>query len=332
VRWKIAGGLCAALWTFAGGAGGASGDAGAAAAGNWFVPDAELGYALDPARPEINARGFRGPEVDAPKPPGAARVLVLGDSVAWDENSFVDRLLPELAALAGGEIELLNASVPGYTAWQERRYFERDLAELAPDLLLWQHCLNDHHRVLHQLDARGERLLTPEARRALDPPGGGPLGALLSWSWLATEWRRRSFARELESRGAPPWEWREDLCTAWREPSWVDWEAELAALRRALLAASPAAKLAVVSVPAGAQLEPRWSAAEAARQPQAWLREACARQATPLLDLLPVLESTGARSEELFRDGIHLTPRGHELAAEAIARFAERERLLALGG
>lgn len=326
VRWKVAGGFGGALRSFAGGAPASS----AGATGGWFAPDPELGYVLDPARPEINERGFRGAEVAQAREPGTLRVLVLGDSVAWDEGGFVDLLRPRLDELAGSHVELVNASVPGYTAWQERVYFERELAPLAPDLVIWQHCLNDHHRLLHQLDAHGERLLTPEARRALQPAGSGPLDALLSWSWLATEWRRRSFARDLEASGAPPWEWREDLCTAWREPSWASWEEELAALARAL---DPESRLMVVSIPIGAQLEPRWVAGDPlrARLPQQLLRAACARRGVPVLDLLPAFEATGepgTRGDALFQDGIHLTERGHSLAADELARFLDRERLL----
>ena len=41
------------------------------------------------------------------------------------------------------------------------------------DLVVLQHCLNDNHRLLHQVGPDGGRLYTPEARRAMVAGGGG---------------------------------------------------------------------------------------------------------------------------------------------------------------
>ena len=57
---------------------------------NWVICDVELGYRLNPERPNINSRSVRHEEIVLPKPEGLYRIIVLGDSVPWDKDGFVD--------------------------------------------------------------------------------------------------------------------------------------------------------------------------------------------------------------------------------------------------
>src|SRR5688500_12129701 len=52
---------------------------------NWVIYDNELGYRLNPDRPDINALSVRHDEITIPKPAGLFRILVLGDSIPWDQ-------------------------------------------------------------------------------------------------------------------------------------------------------------------------------------------------------------------------------------------------------
>ena len=106
--------------------------------GNWVIYDPELGYRLNPARPTINSRSIRGPDITVPKPSGVFRVVVLGDSIPAAQPGFVDELSDQLKRR--GVIEVINASTPGYTSYQELMFFKRYLVDTDPDLVIWAYC------------------------------------------------------------------------------------------------------------------------------------------------------------------------------------------------
>ncbi|MGH7151886.1 MAG: SGNH/GDSL hydrolase family protein [Planctomycetota bacterium] len=312
-RWRIEGGVLAALASVVGRRGPWAGSADAP-----LVPHGELGYVLNPTLPGVNSLGFRGPEVEPGPHPGIERLLVLGDSIAYGEGSFPDGLRDRLAR-GNGAVEVLNASVPGYTTHQERLFFERRLAPLASDRVLLQYCLNDHHRFLHHIAADGRRLLSPEARRG--PPGKDPgwFSFLAQRSYLLTEARRRLHLRRVAASSRGPWETRKDIAPAWRDESWPTFAAELAALRDAV--GAKAGRLLVAAFPIEEQLHPARlvSDREETLKPQRELARVCADVGLPLIDLFEDFRAAAERGERLFRDGIHLTEAGHALAAEALA-------------
>jgi hypothetical protein len=45
----------------------------------------------------------------------------------------------------------------------------------------------------------------------------------------------------------------------------------------------------------------------------------------PVLDLLPVLRSAGPGADLFFQYNVHLTPRGHEIVADALDAFLDRQ-------
>ena len=84
---------------------------------NWVISDSELGYRLNPNHDGVNSLSIRHEEIVVPKPRNTFRLIFLGDSVSFDRPGFVsytrDMLRKE------GSIEAINASVPGYTTYQE---------------------------------------------------------------------------------------------------------------------------------------------------------------------------------------------------------------------
>jgi hypothetical protein len=86
-----------------------------------------------------NSRGGRGREVDFAKPPGVARVVVLGDSQAWgygvgDDETIAAQLETLLAADARGRrTEVVNLGVSGYGTDQAFLKFLIDGLRYAPD-------------------------------------------------------------------------------------------------------------------------------------------------------------------------------------------------------
>ncbi len=172
----------------------------------WFAADPALGYRFNPRRSEVNALGIVHPEIPPGKLDGLERVIVLGDSVAQDEDSFVSLLREEIK----GRAEVINAAIPGYTTYQERLLLERYLLPLEPDVIVLQYCANDHHRFLHRFDPDSGMLFTEEARRVLLPEEGDPLGWLPRGSYLAfrvrfalLKWRTKGGATP--GRGRRTW-------------------------------------------------------------------------------------------------------------------------------
>jgi lysophospholipase L1-like esterase len=321
VRWHREGGLGSALSSFFHGRRGP----GSSGAGHALIPDEELGYRLNSARDEFNSLGVRHDELEIPKRSGRFRILVMGDSVAWDEPGFVSLIRDSLKE-PSSRVEVINASVPGYTTYQERVFLSRLIGPVAPDLVVVQYCLNDNHRFLHQLTEDGGWLLTQEARRALLPPGTGLLARFLRWSYLALEIRGRLVSPGPEDRSRPPWESLPDFCAAWKDDTWIDTRTHLLAMRE--LAASTSARLLVIAVPFEPQLDPGLLSrdSEGTLKPQRMLRALCAEAGVPFVDLHPAF--LARRGDTLYVDRVHLSPLGHEIAArELLERFAE-ERLL----
>ena len=84
----------------------------------------------------------------------------------------------------------------------------------------------------------------------------------------------------------------------------------------------------MVAVPYGEQLEQRFLDLDRAYtlKPQRLLAGICARTGVPLLDLFPAF--LRSRDRRLFKDEVHLTPAGHEVAASELVAFLQRERLV----
>lgn len=121
-----------------------------------FVPDSHMGYRLARnwigrhAQPEYsytirtNAWGWRGP---GPRPTATHRVLVVGDSVAFgqgvQDGKHTCDLVRNHFAEAGRDIDLLNASAPGYCLSNEVAVMEEFLPRYLPSLVVHVFCVND---------------------------------------------------------------------------------------------------------------------------------------------------------------------------------------------
>jgi lysophospholipase L1-like esterase len=294
----------------------------------FFIHDEELGYRLNPEMESFNALSFRGPEVPREKAPGVVRLLVVGDSVAWDQDGFATLLQRHLEERASGGFEVWNASVPGYTTHQERVFLERLALPVRPDVVVLEYCLNDHHRFLHRLTEDGGWLWTEEARAALLPEGDGLFARIARWSYLAFEIKKRRLARARDEGSLHPWESEPDFGPAWRPETWPAMREEIAAIHR--IARSAGAKLLVLAVPYEPQLDAGLLARERSYvlDPQSRLSAICAEEQIPFLDLEPTFEAHVREPDAapLFRDKVHLTPAGHALAERLLL-----ERLVAEG-
>lgn len=119
------------------------------------VADPELFYRQRPGLDTIyqgvpvrfNELGLRERPIGV-KPPGAARVLVLGDSVVFgwgvrEEDTFARRLETELSRGRGRPVETINSGVCSYNTVQEERFLERHGDALALDGVVLVYVEND---------------------------------------------------------------------------------------------------------------------------------------------------------------------------------------------
>lgn len=292
-----------------------------------FVRDPDLGFKLNPESKGVNSLGMQHNEVSVTKPSGTYRVLVIGDSVAFDHFGFVRMLSEELREVRGAPVEVINASIPGYTTYQELVFMKRDLMELNPDLVILQYCLNDNYEFLQYLDDSGRWLLTPEAWQAVGIDDEGLLASLTKSSHLL-ETVRVGIANLPTLTGAAfVWEKRPDFYAAWDDASWPATAAYLAEMKSLL--DSEGAQFMVVAVPWEPQLSAEALEKDRAYtlKPQTRLAEICRRIGAPMLDLHPVLSRH--REDHLYRDGIHLTERGHRFVANELLAFLRDHELTA---
>ncbi len=111
---------------------------------------AYLNYGLDPDHPQVNSLGYRGPEVNVPKPDGAYRIVALGGSTTYGlylpdwRQSYPHQLEAQLQqGLGHDNIEVINAGVLGYSSWESAVNLLLRIPDLEPDLLIIYHAIND---------------------------------------------------------------------------------------------------------------------------------------------------------------------------------------------
>lgn len=100
-------------------------------------------------RLRTNSEGLRAERsYRIPKPAGATRILLLGDSQAFgwgvsERQTVAARLEDRLEARDAGPVEVINAAVPGYNAYQEAALLERIGMAYEPDCVLVLFTSND---------------------------------------------------------------------------------------------------------------------------------------------------------------------------------------------
>jgi lysophospholipase L1-like esterase len=278
----------------------------------------------EPAR--INAQGLRGTERARPKPAGARRVLVLGDSVAFgllltDDAVTFPAALERALGEAGAPAECLNAGVAGWSTRQQRLYLAREGEGWQPDLVLVLFVLND---VTERTSGAATLAYT---RPPHLPAWLAESGIYLALHELAL---RRSLrgdspaARAHRERLTPYHLLLQSDSPPVRE-AWQGWWPEIEGIRR--WCEERALPLVLAAFPYALQVRD-----EGLDAPQRLLADYAARRGLAYLDLLPPLaqplRNGACVLDDLFLDGVHPSARGVELAARSTARFL-RERGLA---
>lgn len=283
-------------------------------------PDPDLIWRLKPfaAGPlKSNELGLRDDPLLADPDP---RILLLGDSVAWGDGVRDSAMaFPQVAEralrsrLPRRSVEIVNAAVPGYSTFQERRYLELRGLGLRPRLLVLQFCLNDVVSPYVEVSAYGGRgiFLGVDTREAI--PG--------LFGWMVRHSRAFEALARLAIRRARNWEAYDVLNLAHDDlapelvEAWLATEAELDRID-GIASRNGIAWLLLVTPYEFQVRDP-----EGARQPQERLRRWASRRGVAVLDLLPEMARLRAAGEgkELFLDESHFSVRGHEVAGAALA-------------
>ena len=98
-----------------------------------FTPSKVWGFLMTPGKEvsvyghplSINSLGFRGPEIQDPKPLGTKRIVFIGDSVTYGgarikEEQLFCRIVASLGRGDGWNVEVINLSAPG---WSPRNWW-----------------------------------------------------------------------------------------------------------------------------------------------------------------------------------------------------------------
>lgn len=98
----------------------------------------------------VNSRGFRGPEIEQPKPPGRVRIAFLGASTTFcAEASSEEATWPHLvlaglrAAEPTLEFDSVNGGAGGFTLADNRLNLAQRVGPLEPDVIVFYEATND---------------------------------------------------------------------------------------------------------------------------------------------------------------------------------------------
>jgi lysophospholipase L1-like esterase len=294
-----------------------------------------------------NSLGLRDDEELGPKAPDERRIVLLGDSLVMSvqvpfEQTFGEILERRLnAAPSPYRYRVVNAGVQGYGPVEELLFFKSIAAAVAPDLVIETIFVgNDAEEALRSAPRLDGASRDTAAAVAVD---------------LSTRLRRivrRSMVLQLLRLRVVAATDRFSGTLGTPEPPLQSYAAnpapriaqgiEVAARcvsGIAEVASGLGARTAVALMPARFQVDDadygRLKAGVAAvggelQRDAASQRFDAALAALPLprIDLLRSLRAALPGSDLFFQETVHLTPRGHEVVAEALQRFIEAERLL----
>lgn len=270
---------------------------------------------VDGQRVSVNRLGQRGREHARARTPGGRRLLMLGDSVAFGYGVGDEQTFSHLLERRG--FEVVNLAVPGYGTDQELLRLEREGLSWRPDAVLLHFCLENDpvdnvsprffYDDLHPkpyFDLQDGGLVLRDAHVRLAPAGRAAL-------WLR---ERSHLLNRLAPRPPPRGEqWRQ------RKAAVLGDERRARALTLRLVA-----RAAESAAGAGARfilvVHPNREAFQHGSPWRDALLALTLPQGARALDMAAAYRERGLRFRDVTLEAIgHLSARGHEVAAEALA-------------
>lgn len=294
-------------------------------------PGAEAGRRGGGVFYSLNEAGFRDRSRSRSREPGAWRIAVLGDSIAFGygvdrDARFTEWLGRELHRAGHERAEVMNFAVSGYSPFNEAALFEGVVSEYDADLVLVQFCVNDLNDPTLHFDAQTRQSLGELPEQAFPDPATRGRVAPARRTWLAACTLRVCERLERALMGGKLD--NENLALAMAPRGGLGAGPEREWLRRhygaiATRAAASGARFGVVLFPHEAQSK------DASDRLHRDLLELAAQEGWIAIDLLPAFrEAARAAGEPLFLDFWHPSARGHEVAGAALARELERRGLV----
>ena len=324
-----------------------------------FIPDRAIGYRLRPnARTRyvtaefdtqiaINAQGVRDDAPIGPKPANERRIVVLGDSlvlsVQVDAHETFCRLLQQELNSEGGPIHyrVINAGVQGYGPVEELLFYREVASTFQPDLVIATIFVGNDAEDAYGLRGRLQGAPRP-ATDAVTESLAARLRRVVRRSLVLQVLRLRvvSVTDRLSNWASPP------------EPPLQSYAAKPAARVAEGLrvsadcvrqiaddAAKAGARTMVMLMPARFQVDDAdygrlkdivSGAGGTLVRDAATTRfaEALRPLGLPVFDALPPLRAALPGPDVFFQQTVHLTPRGHRVVADALARFLRGQGLL----
>jgi lysophospholipase L1-like esterase len=282
-----------------------------------------------------NSRGFRGREVDMPKPAGRVRIVALGDSVTFgwgvnDADTFCSQLEHDLRMQHPGvDVDVVNLGVPGYATRQEIALLKRNLAELQPDIVLVGFYSNDLPDTLDDKPSGG-------SGTRIEAPNRSP-GQILRMNPAPSSWLERQARRSRAiytashglkalihgGEGKPGSSMELDLMESRHsgdlETAWQNVAAQLEDLK--VTATEFHFSAGIVVLPPREQVFGLYANSDYQKR----IRGLADRLGLFVIDPLPSLVASSLKKPSLFipYDRNHPSPAGHGLIAQSIATYLD---------
>jgi len=108
-----------------------------------------LNYIANPEHPEHNKLGYRGKDINLPKPEGVFRIVALGGSTTYSTGTSPEESYPAFLQqilrddYGYTQVEVINGGMSGYTSWENLANFAFRVLELEPDMIIVYAAVND---------------------------------------------------------------------------------------------------------------------------------------------------------------------------------------------
>ena len=247
----------------------------------------------------INSKGLRDREVEAVKPAGTTRVLMLGDSIVFGWGVRQDETLPvqlerDLRSAGRVPFEVINAGVGNYNTAMEVAYFLEHGVAYAPDIVVLNYFINDAEP-------------TPVYRDV-------PWFAHHSYAYAVVGGAWDGFQRRL----AGEQDWRSYYAGLYR-PGAAGWEkAQVAIAELAVYCRTHGIRLIMSNIPELRELK-----AYPFPDVQAKLEAVAAANGIEYLDLLPAVQGEEPKSLWVTVPDPHPNRRAQELMARRLAGYLD---------
>ena len=259
-----------------------------------------------------DSRGLLGfDEVDLS--PGRKRMLVMGDSVAYGNGVAFESIFTQLLQDRLGPMwQVKNGSCPGWSTRQEIQYFGAHWNDIPWDMVIIAFCFNDLVEYEWVYDSEeGYKMAEAIVR---DGGGGGVTDTLRS---LRIASMRRRFKEEDGCRYLA--DQSNTILLAWDEDAWERFEKNVFQDNKGHLLQKAECVLVIPTLPQLQSLR-HHGRRDLVLFPQQRMRALMASKGTRVIDLTDAFEHYSGNPRSLFlpSDPLHLSVKGHALAADAL--------------